>query len=98
MKNLAELKRKIKIGTKIKKIAGCLYSKDEFSIGKIRTITKIQTNAIFIDDARWDYPNSKLIEFVDENTFKFYYPKQDNYNIYHNEKGDLKAIYTIIEE
>lgn len=52
--NLAELKRKITVGTRIKKVDCCNERFKPESLGIIRTVDRVQTNA-FTMDGSWLY-------------------------------------------
>ena len=76
MKSLAELKRKIKIGTKIKKYNGLKQN----SNNTIRIVDKVQTNAFTMNGSWLWYPKNKnLIEF-NGNKFKIYNPNYRQLN------------------
>ena len=71
MKNLAELKRTLKIGDKIKTL-GNSHGK---WIGDISVITKIQSNGFYIDregENSWlEYPKASQVYFESANVFLF---------------------------
>ena len=96
MKTLAELKRKIKVGAKIKKHYG--IKTDD----RIRTVNKVQTNGFYMDGSWLDYPKSTLIEFDkdNENMFTIYFPKLKNETGFaefdYTQKGDIVGKYEII--
>ena len=71
MKNLAELKRTLKIGTKIKTLNKIVKTN---TVGTIRTINKVNTTGFYMNGCFLEYPQNKnLIEF-DGNKFKIYQP------------------------
>lgn len=80
MKTLAQLKRDLKVGTKLKTIFN-LHGK---YLGSIRTISKVQTNGIYLetnDGTRtfnsWlPFPKKTSYMNYENNTFEFY----DNYS------------------
>lgn len=98
MKSLAELKRRIKVGIKIKKNYG-LKQND-----KIRTVNKVQTNGFYMDGSWLEFPKATLLEFdnKNENIFRVYFPKPNNTTGFitfnYKEKGDLIGEYEIIGE
>lgn len=95
MKTLADLKRRIKVGTKIKKIYGIKQN------DKIRTVNKVQTNGFYMDGSWLEYPKSTLIEF-NKNMFTVYFPKLKNQTGFaefdYTQKGDIVGKYEIIED
>ena len=95
MKTLADLKRRIKVGTKIKKIYGIKQN------DKIRTVNKVQTNGFYMDYSWLEYPKSTLIEFEGENTFIVYFPKRKNETGFmefdYKQKGDIIGKYEILD-
>lgn len=95
MKTLADLKRRIKVGTKIKKLYGIKQN------DKIRTVNKIQTNGFYMDGSWLDYPKSTLIEFEGENIFIVYFPKLKNKTGFaefdYKQKGDIIGKYEILD-
>ena len=71
MKNLAELKRTLRVGTKIKTLNKVVKID---SIGTIRVIDKINTTGFYMNGSFLAYPENKnLIEF-NGNKFKIYQP------------------------
>lgn len=68
MKTLADLKR-ITLGTKIQMI----FPENNSHCGKIREVTKVQTNAIKIGESYLEFPRASLLEFTD-NGFKIFHP------------------------
>jgi len=96
MKNLSDLKKEIKLGIKIKKLKG-LTTK---GIGKIREVTKVQTNGFCMDSSWLDFPRATLLE-CEGNTFGVYFPLriQDSFNPEwdYTKKGDLVGEYEILK-
>lgn len=94
MKTVADLKRRIKLGLVIKT--------DFYETGqqKIRTVDKVQTNAFTMNGSWLDFPPVALIEFVGENIFKVFHPKQLTESGYiefdYKQKGNLLATYEIL--
>lgn len=72
MKNLAELKRKITLGTKIKKVDCCHERFKPETIGKIRTVDKVQSNA-FTMDGSWIYWQKSSDYEIGDNWFSVYW-------------------------
>ena len=71
MKNLAELKRALKIGSKIKTLNKVVKTD---SVGTVRIVDKINTTGFCMNGSFLAYPENKnLIEF-DGNKFKIYQP------------------------
>ena len=67
-KTLAELKRTIKVGTKLLKLKGLR----EKGVGEVREVTKVQTNAIVIGTSWLYFPSyASLLDFEDD-TFSVY--------------------------
>ena len=72
---LSELKRKITLGTKIKKV-DCGHEKYKpETIGKIRTVDRVQTNA-FTMDGSWMYWQKASDYEIGENWFSVYWEGQ----------------------
>lgn len=71
MRTLAELKRAIKIGTKIKKVDCAQRFKPE-TLGKIRIVDKVQKNA-FTMDGSWLYWQTAADYEIEENFFSVYW-------------------------
>lgn len=76
MKTLKELKNKIKLGTKIKKVDMCgTYSKNErlkTTLNQIRIVDKVQSNA-FRMNGSWLYWETKDCYEIEENGFSLYF-------------------------
>ena len=94
-KTLAELKRTLKVGTKLLKVAGL----KEKGIGEIREITKVQTNAIVIGTSWLYYPSyASLLEFNDD-TFSVYTSingTKDGLKAKDGIRGELIGTYKIV--
>lgn len=72
MKTLKELKERIKLGTKIKKVDSCVKLT---SAGEIRIVDKVQKNA-FTMNGIWLYWETKDCYEIEENGFSVYYKGQ----------------------
>ena len=82
MGTLAELKKRIKLGTGLYKISGHKGT----GIGKFRYVDRVQTNGFYIEGSWLPYPQrSNLCEY-DGYLFSFYFPK---HGYVYNEKGRL---------
>lgn len=97
MKNLSDLKRRLKIGVKIKKLNGLT----EKGIGGVREVTKIQTNSFRMDSSWLDFPKATLLE-CNGNIFRVYMPKRKentfNPEWDYKQKGELVGEYEILNE
>lgn len=79
MKTFAQLKRDLKVGTKIK----CIFNLHGKNLNTIRTITRVQTNAVYIEtndgertfESWLPFPKKSSFVKYENNTFEFY----DNY-------------------
>lgn len=74
MKTLADLKRDLKVGTKIKMIYGNIdriRPRALENMNKERAITKVQSNGIYIENSWLDFPTSSLLEY-DNGIFTIY--------------------------
>lgn len=94
-KTLQELKRTIKVGTKLLKLKGL----SEKGIGEIREVTKVQTNAIVIGTSWLYYPNyASLLDFEDD-TFSIYSSingYKDGFKDKDGIRGELVGTYKIV--
>ena len=80
MKTLAELKRAIKVGTKILTVRKIVKTN---SVGTIRTVDRVQTNAFTMDGSWLWWTKAKDYE-IDGDTFAIYCqnkPHTDDYLI-----------------
>lgn len=73
MKNLAELKRRIVLGTKIVKVDCCHEKFKPETLGKIRTVDHVQGNA-FTMDGSWVWWKKASDYEIEGNTFSIYWP------------------------
>ena len=98
MSTLSDLKKRIKLGTGLRKISGHKGT----GIGKLRYVDRVQTNGFYIEGSWLDYPKrSNLCEY-DGYLFSFYFCK-DGYEYVKgrgqvpksNRKGDLIGLYRI---
>ena len=72
---LAELKRKITVGTRIKKVDCCHSRFKPETIGQIRTVDRVQSNA-FTMNGSWLYWTKAGDYETGENWFSVYYKGQ----------------------
>lgn len=80
MKTLAQLKRDLKVGAKIK----CIFNLHGKNLNVTRTITRVQTNGIYIEtndgpkvfESWLPFPKKASYVNYENNTFEFY----DNYS------------------
>jgi len=74
MKTKADLKRTLQIGTQLKRVYNSLgWGSGRASQGSIGTVSKVQTNGVYLDGRWLDIPVASLIEF-DGTSLKLYYP------------------------
>ncbi len=101
MKTLADLKRTLKVGMKIKTIrpledytlpSGNIVLKET-----IRTITKVQTNGFSMDNCWLDFPSKACVEFLSDKAFNVYYAKKVGMDFDRNQRGELLATYIILD-
>lgn len=100
MGTLSALKKRLTVGTTLTKLAGCT----DKGIGVDRTITKVQTNGIYIDGSWLEFVTAPFCDYNEtENTFSFYFPK-DGYTYLNGkfkpktdstERGELIGTYLI---
>lgn len=74
MNTLAELKRKIKVGTKIIKVDSCLKLN---TIGQERIVDKVQKNA-FTMNGSWLYWQKSSDYEIDVDTFSVFYSGKEH--------------------
>ena len=95
MKNLSDLKKRIKVGVKIKKLKGLT----DKGIGETREVTKVQTNSFRMCASWLDFPKATLLE-CEENVFRVFFPKRKEDAINpewdYKTKGDLIGEYEIV--
>ena len=95
MKNLADLKREIKIGIKIKKLKGLT----DKGIGEVREVTKVQSNSFRMGSSWLDFPRATLLE-CEGNIFRIFFPKRKentfNPEWDYKQKGDLIGEYEVL--
>lgn len=79
MKTFAQLKRDLKVGTKLK----CIFNHYGKYLNVVRPISKVQTNAVCLKTETEDGtvnsyldfpPKAKLVKY-DENVFEFYFER-----------------------
>lgn len=72
IKNLAQLKRKLQVGSEYQLVENALKPERN---GEIRTITRVQTNSIIHENngKEWflDWQKAKNMRFNDDNTIEF---------------------------
>ena len=97
MATLSDLKRRIKLGTGLRKIAG----HKGIGIGKLRYVDKVQTNGFYIEGSWLDYPQKSALCEYDGYLFSFYFCK-DGYEYKgkrlvpkSDRRGDLIGLYRI---
>lgn len=77
--NLSQLKKTIKVGTKIIKIKSRASFKN---IGNIRVVNKVQTNGIYIDGLWLEYQKANDYEFYGNNEFSVYFSGEQHIDDY----------------
>ena len=79
MKTFAQLKRDLKVGTKLK----CIFNYHGKYLNVVRPITKVQTNAVYLKtetengtvNSYLDFPPKASLVKYDENVFEFYFER-----------------------
>ena len=77
MKNLAELKKKITLGTKIVKVDCCHARFKPETLGKVRIVDRVQTNA-FTMNGSWLYWQRAADYELGKNWFEVYVTGQEH--------------------
>ena len=86
--NLSQLKKVIKVGTKIIRVKSGISRK---GIDEIRIVNKVQTNGIYIDGSWLEYQKSKDYEFYNNNEFSVYLPNEQHI------EENLVGLYKILD-
>lgn len=79
MKTFAQLKRDLKVGTKLK----CIFNHYGKYLNVVRPISKVQTNAVCLKtetengtvNSYLDFPQKAKLVKYDENVFEFYFER-----------------------
>lgn len=88
IQNLSQLKKVIKVGTKILRVKSSLSKK---GIGVVRTVNKVQTNGFYIDGSWLEFQKAKDYEFYNNEYFSLYLENEEHI------EENLVGLYKILD-